>query len=789
MIINHNLPALDAYNKLSYTNGLLAKSLEKLSSGLRINRAGDDAAGLAISEKMRAQIRGLDQATRNSQDGISLIQTAEGALNETHSILQRMRELSVQAANDTLTLNDRQEIQKEVDQLKLEINRIANTTEFNTKKLLDGTAAALVSSDVESTQIIVNGQVQNFGNYNLGINVSTIGVGQVQKTDIFKSADLQMVNKVVNNVGSGVNDVSLASASGNRLPEGNYEVSTNVTLISGAESMTELKGYFQSSTSVTAAFVATGFGTSGGSGGSGNATVVMEVASISGTQVTFNINVYGALNDGTNAYSILNKQITFTATGTADESATWNAAFGTAGAGLNATCFTLVAASNFKVGDKVMLQYAAATSTSYVTMKISGDGTISTTRTLNFNASISGMATLMATVLDNKPTYDVWDISMNTTTGTVYEGKLQFNIGTIISSGATPTTAATFDISASGSLAVANVGTTLDKVDRFTDASGNFLLATQQKITIYEGDGKSTEVTFYGTDTLEDVRQKLNDAIADGLGQRDLVDAAAARNFVTYVSNAQTSGQEAVAGTFVIRSGVTGAKGELTFSGDQAFINALSLTTIQDSAETQFIIDVTNAHTGVAVASDEKISGNRLVGIVDDNVDVIFDPNADTLVAWNATTKSFDITADGTNTTTTTVHVADNSLIFQIGANANQNVNASIGRMDSLSLGVDSILVTDNESATRAMTAIDAAITKVSSQRANLGAIQNRLEHTINNLTVSSENLTAAESRIRDVDMAKEMMNYAKLNILSQAGTAMLAQANQLPQNILTLLR
>ncbi|QED49604.1 flagellin N-terminal helical domain-containing protein [Cytobacillus dafuensis] len=138
MKINHNIQALNAYRNLSNTMNQTSKSLEKLSSGLRINRAADDAAGLAISEKMRSQIRGLDMAERNALDGISLIQTAEGALNETHSILQRMRELAVQAANGTNDNKDRGELQKEVDQLVAEIDRIANDTEFNTKKLLDG---------------------------------------------------------------------------------------------------------------------------------------------------------------------------------------------------------------------------------------------------------------------------------------------------------------------------------------------------------------------------------------------------------------------------------------------------------------------------------------------------------------------------------------------------------------------------------------------------------------------------------------------------------------------------
>lgn len=142
MRINHNIQALNAYRNLSTTNNQTSKSLEKLSSGLRINRAADDAAGLAISEKMRSQVRGLDMAERNSLDAISLIQTAEGALASTHDILQRMRELSVQASNGTLEQEDQQAIQDEIDALVEEIDRIANETEFNEKKLLDGSLPA-----------------------------------------------------------------------------------------------------------------------------------------------------------------------------------------------------------------------------------------------------------------------------------------------------------------------------------------------------------------------------------------------------------------------------------------------------------------------------------------------------------------------------------------------------------------------------------------------------------------------------------------------------------------------
>lgn len=179
MIINHNVTALNTHNKLSAASAAQSKSMEKLASGLRINKAGDDAAGLAISEKMRGQVRGLDQASRNAQDGISLIQTAEGALNETHDILQRMRELATQSANDTNTSTDRGEIQKEVDQLAKEVTRIANNTEFNTKKLLtgaaDGSSTAVTNSDSLTFHIGANAD-QNIELEIKAMDAKTLGV-------------------------------------------------------------------------------------------------------------------------------------------------------------------------------------------------------------------------------------------------------------------------------------------------------------------------------------------------------------------------------------------------------------------------------------------------------------------------------------------------------------------------------------------------------------------------------------------------------------------------------------
>lgn len=183
MIINHNMNAMNAHRNMGINTGNAAKSMEKLSSGLRINRAGDDAAGLSISEKMRAQIRGLDQASRNAQDGISLIQTAEGSLNETHSILQRMRELAVQASNDTNVTVDRSAITDELTSLQTEVDRIAKTTQFNEKNLLDGSlsgggvsGAVLQIGANSSANLALEIKIDSMDAASLGITTASINV-------------------------------------------------------------------------------------------------------------------------------------------------------------------------------------------------------------------------------------------------------------------------------------------------------------------------------------------------------------------------------------------------------------------------------------------------------------------------------------------------------------------------------------------------------------------------------------------------------------------------------------
>ena len=198
MIINHNMNALNAHRNMGINNTAAGKSMEKLSSGLRINRAGDDAAGLSISEKMRGQIRGLQQASRNSQDGISMIQTAEGALNETHSILQRMRELAVQAANDTNVTADRSSIQDELTALTAEVDRISTQTEFNTQKMFSAESTSVTFQVGANCGQTIDVTFCNMGSASLGITSASVNVASSSQA----TAAISVINNAITKVSS-----------------------------------------------------------------------------------------------------------------------------------------------------------------------------------------------------------------------------------------------------------------------------------------------------------------------------------------------------------------------------------------------------------------------------------------------------------------------------------------------------------------------------------------------------------------------------------------------------------
>ncbi len=554
MRINNNLMAMNTHRQLGINQNAGAKSIEKLSSGYRINRAGDDAAGLAISEKMRGQIRGLNQASRNSQDGISLIQTAEGALNETQAILQRMRELSVQSANDTNVGADRTAIQNEIDQLTEEIDRISDTTEFNTRKLLNGDLAKVASGTT------------------------------VSKT-VAKSAD--------------------------------YVPS------------------FAAGTTWT--------------GLSGDTPTINNAADGTGTD----------------------NQVAFAATTTtAGNPFSWD---------IDTTQTNTIKIE--RSGSDILVDITAQDS----------DGEILT-------ISNDAMAFDEA---NNVYTYDANGV--------------------------------TFSIDA-------------DELADFTDGANLTI-----DLTAYDpGAAGNVDLTAATVGTKSDYTQTL------GAGSTDF-------------------------GQF----GATGITVDNTAADFIDSVEGIKITAAGlDTATNTITVELLDKDGNTVVSEDFTAATAATTAINYDAHGISFDFTVD-----EAVTMDLEMMFDTVTTTTTTTTDVDNSIQFQIGANENQTLDVSINEMSASALNVDAVDITSADAASSAVTTINNAITKVSEERAKLGAVQNRLEHTIKNLDTSAENLQASESRIRDVDMAKEMMEFTKNNILQQAAQSMLAQANQAPQGVLQLLR
>ena len=541
MVVQHNLGAINANNKMNVNVSGLRKSTEKLSSGYQINRAGDNAAGLAISEKMRSQIRGLGQATKNAQDGISLIQTAEGGLNETHSILQRMRELAVQSANGTYTQEDRDAIQLEVDALKSEIDRISTSTEYNTMQLLDGSLAGGGSS----------------GNYGA----------------------LYGMNETVTEIGGG------------RITTTSSVVGMNIAFTTGAS-------------------------------GEGGENAVWDT---SGLKVTINLVENKSYTDDEINELIKNATVP-------------------KDAGMTAPVGTITFKSEYGV-----VQGADAETT--------------------------------ATVAGIRETIDV-DISSLVADA---------SNGGIGSSDTIKLTANTY-----GKASENQDGALIGDFHLVADAA-----AGKESVEIntpFSRDNAAAEITLH---------------LATGVdySEKDIEDLLRKAGFDYQVE-------------------MTDDK-----SPDGAKNGSIRLNVANET------VDGTNNDDGQGVGKD-----------------------------------FVDNTGEG--------------LTFQIGANGveDQRVTLNVDDMGAASLGVANINVSDRDSANKAIDIVDAAISKVSLQRAGLGALQNRLEYTVNNLTTTNENLTDAESTIRDTDMATEMISYTKYNILQQASQAMLAQANQQPQAVLQLL-
>lgn len=907
MRIYHNIPALFAYNAVNATNMELQKSINRLSTGLRINSAADDAAGLAISEKMRAQVRGLDQAVRNSQDGISMIQTAEGALNETHSILQRMRELAVQAANDTLTSNDRSFIQLEIDQLKEEVDRISNTTQFNKKKLLDGSAAVLWSTDKLDTKVIVRGglrEIDQFGqkavaegNYKLKI-VAEAGRGEIQKSDLFKIKHKDVITNLMIHPDAKVSDVNVTGlpAGDFRIDLANVAAETSAYTDSGVSFQTRgMTGVVFDNATLSGQSVAIGWvrfdvlslsggansvatynvnynlvGTAGREFGTATSLTVQQgnaftIYSAHGDVLSWISTAHSTMAVGNAAWvrlngSVMDDQFRVDATYRSDKltaiidltasdmllgnnnvSQLWQvkeaddshvifqidtrsfafsgstdvetkelviyygqaysagqdftgliggfSSFENVGGDIGFTKLVLKDVASLKAGDKFVL---GAEALAHEMVERNDASIVAAVNTADWPFGWDGDITAVYRFDGGglpEGNYSFKQFYLNYDTGISYDSEINIAVmGKEKFGGRNVNLNPAISFHSTYIGEVANGDVKLWDLDKFWDANGKFMIDDPQNITIVQGDGKTTAITIYKSDTLKDVADKLNVAIRDGLGQGRLT-AGPFAEFITD-ENVTKDGPNAVKGTFVIRTALNGNDGKLNFVGDEDLIKALSLNVIQNHVDNKFKVSIEDAHTKKSIVIDSQITGNNLIGVLHKNVDVTFDSMAGIKVEYSKETGRFNyINNDGLHPYETIVHLADNTTVFQIGANEKEDMGINIGAMGARALGIHGIIVTDRVSAARSITVLDSAIDRVSGQRAKLGAYQNRLEHTINNLTVAGTNLQAAESRIRDLDMAKEMMNFTKLNILLQAGNSMLAQANQLPQNVLQLLR
>jgi flagellin len=651
MVVQHNISALNANRYYGINNSKLSKSLEKLSSGYAINRAGDNAAGLAVSEKMRAQIAGINQGVTNAQDGISMIQTFEGALTETDSILQRMKTLANQSANGTYDNDvDRVSIQNEFEQLNDELNQIADT-DFNGVVVLNG---GTMSDGLQA----VNGTFD-----------------YANKASQAAAAQKDIEDKIAALKSSSPEDVGSDTAKWNAVDDSKYDAAAAKQLWSDL-------GLDSDTTDVTVTFTATvdengtpSYKATSGTDSNGNALTDTQLAKISAT----------AVNGST------------TATG--------KGGF-TVDAGGTGTANAIFDATDLTTGDVVALKFVGPGAAAKAPTNIGiadGDVTYTTTACVGTNPTVTmGALTDADMTADVKTALDALDgkdVVVTATAGAATPAGL-----TAISVGGNAIAATGID--KTNNLFYAYTGTTL--TISTLDAAGTAADKTIATIDMAGLFSTATGATL-GTDTA---------TFTLAIDNYSVPDATAAPNVTVEAAEPDTSAiDDQVAALQAKLDEVAVSKSDSYDKG------ATSLTYKEDIT--------------LQVGARSK-----------DSVNFTF---------------SYDSTGIG-------------------DLKADLNCTAE-------GLGTKSLSLATQEEANEAIDKIGDAINKVSMVRGTFGAIQNRLEHKIDNLNVTSENLTDAESRIRDTDMATEMMNFTKNQILAQASQSMLAQANQLPQGVLSLLQ
>ncbi|MEN6460390.1 MAG: flagellin [Syntrophomonas sp.] len=317
-------------------------------------------------------------------------------------------------------------------------------------------------------------------------------------------------------------------------------------------------------------------------------------------------------------------------------------------------------------------------------------------------------------------------------------------------------------------------------------ANGKFLLESPQQITVINN-GKKALVNLYADDEIVDVLDRINHAVYEDLGQNEMVKQDQRYKFVSFVDSPDLkSSLEKVEGTIVIRTAIAGDTGSLAFQGEEDILRALGLTVINHGTENHYDVEVHDAYTGKLLGMSDIDSGYAgLKSLIHNNIKIKFKANLGIGTDYNEDKEGF--TFQGHNEVDI-LSITDKSTMLHVGANQGQNLWVDLGDMSSTALNVDDIQVITHDSANKSLGEIDKAIEKVSTQRAILGALQNRLDHTTSNLSVTGENMTSTESRIRDVDIAKSMMSYIKQNILTESAVSILVQTNQKPKDILMLL-
>lgn len=781
MITNTNLFSLSSLVAAGRNQGDLSKSINRLSSGLRINTFMDDPSRMAISEKMRGFILGLQTSSQNAQDGISYLQTAEGATTEITNMLQRMRELAVEGANGIYSANDRLEIQKEIDQLKEEIDRISETTQFNTKKLINGESSGAWNSGTDKISAVINGTVAD-GNYDITFDVKP-GQNQVQSTQIFTLREGNLGAYVSNQGTTNIGEVS-SPDNIKDTAEGSYTVTVNNPTDGGAagnimsSSMSFINSYQKNGSNMA-------FGTV--------------------TAVTTNESGYFMVEfteNSSNAENGASYRVKFISAETGEEGQ-WldftsvngklQGAYNSNGFNLNFEIPMLAGADTVNDGDKFLFSVTDSKGVANNdNLMANGGGALQVRQNGVQGPLIVYNQPNSLTKLDDKDgiveynNVTVHIVTLDSKTGTYNAGEITLgfkeNTGAA-ANGQTLSGTATIEVRKGGEAATST--TKLSELANFVDENGVELFATTQELKIY---GNNTNTTIYleGDDTIQDVVDKITKAITQDLGMGSGL-TEVDKKLVSFNQTVGT-GFGVVPGTMILQSALTGKDGELSFIGSQKLMDALGLEVVQESSQNVQTITAKDNLTGVVVG--ERVTSNSRVTDVINGVDLIVDTRTGVDAYYNTGTGKIDFKPSSRlENQNLNLHIVDARTEIQIGTEKGEKLDVSLPALNTAALGIGNTNINTQEDAQRAITEVDNALSKVVSARSKIGAHVNRLSSTINTLATAEENTTASESRIRDTDIAKETTALTSAQVAYQANIAILAQANQIPAIALSLLQ